>query len=104
MNFADILDDIGLERRLRLLGLLEPDPPALVLWSRAVVALLDDVEWDRLDHAFGFAKGIEYRHVGVKSETYFSHLVPTEVRWHCIPDFGGTVSWDRHAYSFEKMF
>jgi hypothetical protein len=50
MNFEDILDDIGIERR-RLLGLLEPDPHALVLWSRAMAALPDDLERDRLDHA-----------------------------------------------------
>ena len=63
MNVADILDDIGLERRRRLIGLLEPDPHSLVLWSRAMAALPDDVERDRLDHAFRFAKGIKYHHV-----------------------------------------
>jgi (p)ppGpp synthase/HD superfamily hydrolase len=73
MNFEDILDDIGIERRRRLLGLLEPDPHALVLWSRAMAALPDDVERNRLEHAFGFAKGIKYRHVGLTSEIYFSH-------------------------------
>ena len=73
MNFEDILDDIGIERRRRLVGLLEPDPHAFVLWSRAMAALPDDVERSRLDHAFGFAKGIKYRHVGLTSEIYFSH-------------------------------
>jgi len=73
MNLSNILDDIGLERRRRLLGLLEPDPHALVLWSRAMAALPDDAERDRLAHAFRFAKEIKYRHVGLTSDIYFSH-------------------------------
>ena len=73
MNLSDILDDIGLERRRRLLGLLEPDPHALVLWSRAMAALPDDAERDRLAHAIRFAKEIKYRHVGLTSDIYFSH-------------------------------
>lgn len=73
MNLSDILDDIGLERRRRLLGLLEPDPHALVLWSRAMAALPGDAERDRLAHAFRFAKEIKYRHVGLTSDIYFSH-------------------------------
>lgn len=73
MNLRNILDDIGLERQRRLLGLLEPDPHALVLWSRATAALPGDVQRDRLVHAFGFAKEINYRHVGLTSDIYFSH-------------------------------
>lgn len=73
MNLSDILDDIRLERQRRLLGLLEPDPHALVLWSRAMTALRDDAERDRLSHAFRFAKEIKYRHVGLTSDSYFSH-------------------------------
>ncbi len=73
MNVADILDDIRIERWRRLIGLLEPDPHALFLWSRAMAALPDDVERGRLDHAFRFAKGIKYHHVGLTSEIYFSH-------------------------------
>lgn len=73
MNLSDILDDIGLERQRRLLGLLEPDPHALVLWSRGMAALPDDAERDRLAHAFRFAKEIKYRHVGLTSDIYFSH-------------------------------
>lgn len=73
MNLSDILDDIGLERRRRLLGLLEPDPHALVLWRRAMDALPDDAERDRLARAFRFAKEIKYRHVGLTSDIYFSH-------------------------------
>jgi guanosine-3',5'-bis(diphosphate) 3'-pyrophosphohydrolase len=73
MNISDTLDDIGLERRRRLLGLLEPDPHALVLWDRAMAALPDDAERSRLAQAFRFAKEIKYRHVGLTSDIYFSH-------------------------------
>lgn len=73
MNLPDILDDIGLERQRRLLGLLEPDPHALVLWRRGMAALPDDAERDRLAHAFSFAKEIKYHHVGLTSDIYFSH-------------------------------
>jgi (p)ppGpp synthase/HD superfamily hydrolase len=73
MNLLDIFDDIGLERQRRLLGLLEPDPHALVLWSRASAALVNDVEREHLAHAFRFAKAIKYRHVGLTSDIYFSH-------------------------------
>ena len=73
MNVSDILDDIGLERRRRLLGLLQPDPHALVLWGRAMAALPDEVQRSRLVHAFQFAKAIKYRHVGLTSDIYFSH-------------------------------
>jgi len=73
MNLSNILDDIELERRRRLSGLLEPDPHALVLWARALAALPDDAERHRLAHAFRFAKEIKYRHVGLTSEIYFSH-------------------------------
>lgn len=73
MNLSNILDDIGVERRRRLLGLLEPDPHALVLWSRAMAALQDEAERDRLSHAFRFAREIKYRHVGLTSDIYFSH-------------------------------
>ena len=73
MNISDILDDIGLERRRRLQGLLEPDPHALVLWDRAIAALPDDVERSRLAQALRFAKEIKYHHVGLTSDIYFSH-------------------------------
>jgi hypothetical protein len=73
MNISDILDDIGIERRRRLLGLLEPDPHALVLWNRAMAALPDDTQRSRLAHAFLFAEAIKYRHVGLTSDIYFSH-------------------------------
>jgi (p)ppGpp synthase/HD superfamily hydrolase len=73
MNLSDILDDIGIERQRRLLGLLEPDPQALVLWSRAMAAMQDNAQRDRLAHAFRFAKEIKYRHVGLTSDIYFSH-------------------------------
>jgi (p)ppGpp synthase/HD superfamily hydrolase len=73
MNLSTILDDIEVERRRRLLGLLEPDPHALVLWDRAMAALPNDVERDRLAHAFLFAKELKYHHVGLTSDIYFSH-------------------------------
>lgn len=73
MNLSEILDDIAIERHRRLLGLLEPDPHALVLWRRAMAALSDNVQRDRLAHAFRFAKEVKYRHVGLTSEIYFSH-------------------------------
>jgi len=73
MNLSEVLDNIGLERRRRLLGLLEPDPHALVLWHRAIAALQDDEEKTRLADAFIFAKEIKYRHVGLTSDIYFSH-------------------------------
>ena len=73
MNLSDILDNIGVERRRRLLGLLEPDPHALVLWSRAMAALPEKAQRDRFAHAFKFAKEIKYRHVGLTSDIYFSH-------------------------------
>jgi (p)ppGpp synthase/HD superfamily hydrolase len=73
MKLSDILDDFRLERQRRLLGLLEPDPHALVLWGRASTALVNDAERERLEHALRFAKGIKYRHAGLTSEIYFSH-------------------------------
>ena len=73
MNLSNILNDIELERRRRLSSLLKPDPHSLVLWSRAVAALPDDKARNILAHAFRFAKEIKYRHVGLKSEVYFSH-------------------------------
>lgn len=73
MNLSNILDDIALERQRRLLGLLEPDPHALVLWARAMAALPDDTERHRLAYAFRFAEQLKYRHVGLTSEIYFSH-------------------------------
>jgi (p)ppGpp synthase/HD superfamily hydrolase len=73
MNISDILDGIGLERRRRLLGLLEPDSHALVMWSRAMVTLPDGQQRSRLAQAFRFAKEINYHHVGLTSDIYFSH-------------------------------
>ena len=73
MNLANMLDDIERERQRRLLGLLKPDPHALVLWNRATAALGDKVQRERLIHAFDFAKQIKYRHVGLTSDIYFSH-------------------------------
>ncbi|PQA76608.1 HD domain-containing protein [Rhodoferax sp. TS-BS-61-7] len=73
MNLSDTLNDIRLERMRRLMGLLEPDPHALVLWKRAMAALHDDAERSRLAHAFRFAKGLKYHHVGLTSDIYFSH-------------------------------
>ena len=73
MRLSDILDDFRLERQRRLLGLLEPDPHALVLWDRASAALVNDAERERLEHAFRFAKAIKYRHAGLTSQIYFSH-------------------------------
>jgi (p)ppGpp synthase/HD superfamily hydrolase len=71
----DILDDIELERRRRLLGLIEPDPHADVLWRSAMAAMLDDSQRDQLSHAFRFAREVNYHHVGLTSEIYFSHPV-----------------------------
>jgi (p)ppGpp synthase/HD superfamily hydrolase len=73
MSLANILDDIELERNRRLLGLLKPDPHALVLWSRAMASLPNDAERSRLAFALQFAKKIDYHHVGLTSEIYFSH-------------------------------
>lgn len=73
MNHVSILDDIELERHRRLLGLLEPDPHALVLWNRAMAALPNDAERGRLALALQFAKEIDYHHVGLTSDIYFSH-------------------------------
>jgi (p)ppGpp synthase/HD superfamily hydrolase len=38
-----------------------------------MAALPDNVQRDRLAHAFRFAKEIKYRHVGLTSDIYFSH-------------------------------
>ncbi len=73
MKLSDILDDFRLERQRRLLGLLEPDPHALVLWNRASAALANNMERECFARAFRFAKLIKYRHVGLTSEIYFSH-------------------------------
>lgn len=75
MKISDVLDDIGLERRRRLLGVLKPDPHALVLWNRAAEVLVNNAERERLAHAFRFAKGVKYRHVGLTSDMYFVHPV-----------------------------
>jgi hypothetical protein len=73
MILDNILDDIELERNRRLLGLLKPDPHALVVWSRAMANLPNDAERSRLAFALQFAKEIDYHHVGLTSEIYFSH-------------------------------
>lgn len=73
LKISDILDDIGLERQRRLLGVLKPDPHALVLWNRAAEVLVNNEERERLAHAFRFAKGVKYRHVGLTSDMYFAH-------------------------------
>jgi hypothetical protein len=75
MNFPDKMDDIRCEQRRRLFALFEPDSQARLLWSCAIAALPNDVVRNQFDQGFGFAKGIEYRHVGVKSETYFSNPI-----------------------------
>jgi len=69
-----ILDNIDIERDRRLAALSQgTDPHALQLWSRAVSALQDDVEREKLNAAFHFAKGIGYKHPGLSSEIYFAH-------------------------------
>ena len=73
MNLVGLVDDFEIERQRRILGLIEPDPHALLLWARALAALPDEAERFRLEDAFGFAKEIKYHHVGLKSEIYFSH-------------------------------
>ena len=73
MNLVGLLDDIEIERQRRIMGLLKPDPHAIELWARALAALPDKAERIRLEHAFNFAKEIEYHHVGLTSEIYFSH-------------------------------
>ena len=73
LKISDILDDIGLERQRRLLGVLKPDPHSLVLWNRAAEVLVNNAERERLAHAFRFAKGVKYRHVGLTSDIYFAH-------------------------------
>jgi (p)ppGpp synthase/HD superfamily hydrolase len=75
MNLFHILDDIELERERRLLGLLQPDPYALILFARAKASLQNEIESSRLDEAFKFAKEIQYRHIGLKSDIYFSHPI-----------------------------
>lgn len=73
MNTSSVLDAISIERKRRLAGLQEPDPYAMVLWGRAIAAMHDDSERDRLTLALKFAKEIQYQHEGLASEVYFSH-------------------------------
>ena len=73
MKTMKILDDMATERERRLRGLHEPDPHARELWKRALAALPKDLEREKLQVAFQFAKEIKYHHVGLTSEIYFSH-------------------------------
>lgn len=94
MTITKVLDDIVTERKRRLRGLIEPDPHARVLWEKALAALPNDMERERLLGAFQFAKEIKYHHVGLTSEIYFSH--PLRVAAICLlidtpPDYRAGV-------------
>jgi hypothetical protein len=73
VKISGVLEDIGLERQRRLLGVLKPDPHAFFLWNRAAAVLVNNAERERLAHAFRFAKGVKYRHDGLTSDIYFAH-------------------------------
>jgi (p)ppGpp synthase/HD superfamily hydrolase len=73
INFLEILDSIDIERQRRTLGLIKPDPHALILWNRAIESLKNETERIRLKNAYEYAESIEYKHVGLTSEIYFSH-------------------------------
>lgn len=73
MTYLNILDNIELERKRRLLSLLGPDQHAFMLWSRALASLPDKKERARLTNAFSFAKEIKYHHGGLESNVYFLH-------------------------------
>ena len=73
INLSEMLDSIGIERQRRMLGLIQPDPYALVLWDRAITSLKNDSERIRLKNALIYAESIKYNHIGLRSEIYFSH-------------------------------
>jgi (p)ppGpp synthase/HD superfamily hydrolase len=73
INLLKIVDSIDIERQRRVLGLIKPDPHAVVLWDRAIASLKDDAERIRLKNTFEYAKSIKYKHIGLTSEIYFSH-------------------------------
>ena len=67
-----VLADIDTERKLRLLALTEPDPRAPILWNTALDLLPSETEKQAVEVAFKFAKSVNYHHVGLESDVYFS--------------------------------
>jgi (p)ppGpp synthase/HD superfamily hydrolase len=73
MIVPGLLGTIDEERRRRLDGLTRPDARALEDWARALDDACDPVARERLEAAFRFARGIDYRHEGLAADIYFSH-------------------------------
>lgn len=67
------LDSIAIERRRRLDGRAAPDPHARVLWERALGVESSPASRGRLQAAYGFVEGIDYRHKGLASDIYAAH-------------------------------
>lgn len=77
MDKPDYLKDISTERQFRLDGRTSPDPNAIDLWNRALTTIQSKEDFGLLNSAFEFAKKIQYRHVGLSSEIYFTHPMRT---------------------------
>lgn len=67
------LGDINTELQRRLDGRMVPDKRAYAQWQTAVAGICSKEVMQRHTAAFEFAKNIEYRHVGLSPEIYFSH-------------------------------
>ena len=75
IDFSRTLNSIEIEKKRRNDGLIQPDPHAIVLWNKAIEVMDDVTERDSLKNAFIFANSLEYKHVGLSSEIYFSHPI-----------------------------
>jgi (p)ppGpp synthase/HD superfamily hydrolase len=75
IDISCVLDSIEVEKKRRNDGLIQQDPHALVLWDQALDAIDSVMEKDSLKKAFIFAKSLEYKHVGLSSEIYFTHPI-----------------------------
>lgn len=75
IDISRILNSIEIEKKRRNDGLIQPDPHAIVLWNKAIEVMDDVTERDSLKNAFIFANTLDYNHVGLSSEIYFSHPI-----------------------------
>lgn len=70
--FSKYINNISVERDLRLLSLKRFDSNASFLWTEAIKNLNKN-DKNRLIETYNFAKKIKYKHVGLSSNLYFAH-------------------------------
>lgn len=73
MIVPGLLQTSDVERQRRLDGRARPDALAVEEWARARDGSRAAADRERLEAAFRFARGIDYRHEGLAADIYFSH-------------------------------